>query len=79
MELKLLRELGLAPNFGQSNLTAGTKKIAGMLAQQDWTTGLRVKLTGAQTAELRQFLHGFLIVHLGRLPAGRAVALADTD
>jgi len=79
LELKLLGELGLAPNFGESNLTAGTKKIAGMLAQQHWTTGLRVKLTAAQTAELRQFLHGFLIVHLGRLPAGRAVALADTD
>jgi hypothetical protein len=27
-------------------------------------------------AGLRQFLHGFLISHLGRLPAGRAAALA---
>jgi hypothetical protein len=27
-------------------------------------------------AELRQFLHGFLIFHMGRLPRGRAAALA---
>jgi DNA repair protein RecO (recombination protein O) len=78
LELKLLGELGLAPNLAQSNLTAGTKKIAGMLVQQDWVTGLRIKLTVGQTAELRQFLHGFLIFHLGRLPTGRAGALADT-
>jgi hypothetical protein len=36
-----------------------------------------LKLTRAQTGELRQFLHGFLIFHLGRLPKGRAAALAD--
>lgn len=77
LELKLLRELGLAPDLAAADLTAGTKKVAGMLAQQDWTTGLRLKLTGGQAAELRQFLHGFLIFHLGRLPRGRAAVLAD--
>ena len=79
LELKLLRELGLAPDLAESNLTAGTKKIAGMLVQHDWATGLRLKLTGAQAAELRQFLHGFLIFHLGRLPRGRTAALADAE
>jgi DNA repair protein RecO len=77
LELKLLKELGLAPDLEETNLTAGTKKIAGMLARQDWATGLRLKLTGGQAAELRQFLHDFLIFHLGRLPRGRAAALAD--
>ena len=79
LELKLLRELGLAPDLAESSLTAGTKKIAGMLAQHDWMTGLRLKLTGAQAAELRQFLHGFLIFHLGRLPRGRTAALAAAE
>jgi DNA repair protein RecO (recombination protein O) len=79
LELKLLRELGLAPDLAESNLTAGTKKIAGMLVQHDWATGLRLKLTGAQAAELRQFLQGFLIFHLGRLPRGRTAALADAE
>jgi DNA repair protein RecO (recombination protein O) len=76
-ELKLLRELGLEPNLAESNLAAGTKKIAGILAQKNWTNGLRLTLTAAQTVELRQFLHGFLIFHLGRLPKGRAGALAE--
>jgi DNA repair protein RecO (recombination protein O) len=76
-ELKLLRELGLEPNLAETNLAPGTKKIAGILTQKDWAAGLRLKLTNAQTIELRQFLHGFLIFHLGRLPKGRAVALAE--
>jgi DNA repair protein RecO (recombination protein O) len=76
-ELKLLHELGLEPNLTETNLAAGTKKIAGILAQKDWSDGSRLKLTTAQTVELRQFLHGFLIFHLGKLPKGRAGALAD--
>jgi DNA repair protein RecO (recombination protein O) len=75
-ELKLLRELGLEPNFVETNLAAGTKKIAGILAQNDWAAALRLKLTATQVIELRQFLHGFLIFHLERLPKGRTAALA---
>jgi DNA repair protein RecO (recombination protein O) len=77
LELKLLNELGLAPNLAESSMTAGTKKAAGMLTRQDWAAGPRLKLTGAQATELRQFMHGFLIFHLGRLPGGRAAALAE--
>jgi DNA repair protein RecO (recombination protein O) len=77
-ELKLLRELGQEPNLIETNLTAGTKKIAGILAEKNWSNGLRLKLTTAQAVELRQFLHGFMIFHLDRLPKGRAAALADT-
>jgi DNA repair protein RecO (recombination protein O) len=77
LELKLLFELGLAPDFAETSLTAGTRKIAVILAQNDWSSGRRLKLTAAQVAELRQFLQGFLIAHLGRLPKGRAAALMD--
>jgi DNA repair protein RecO (recombination protein O) len=76
-ELKLLRELGLEPDLAETNLAAGTKKIAEILTQKNWADGLRLKLAAAQTVELRQFLHGFLIFHLGRLPKGRAAALAE--
>jgi DNA repair protein RecO (recombination protein O) len=75
-ELKLLQELGLEPNLAKSNLAAGTKKIAAVLAKRDFATACNLKLTKPQTDELRQFLHGFLIFHLGRLPKGRAAALA---
>jgi DNA repair protein RecO (recombination protein O) len=74
-ELKLLHELGLHPDPEKIKLTPGAKQIVRILTQNDWPAGLRLKLTKAQTGELRQFLHGFLIFHLGRLPQGRAGAL----
>jgi DNA repair protein RecO (recombination protein O) len=76
-ELKLLRELGLEPDWREARLTAGGKQIVRALLENDWSKGLRLKLTKAQTVELRQFLHGFLIFHLEKLPKGRATALAD--
>ena len=76
-ELKLLHELGLEPHWSKTSLPVGTKKIAGILAQKNWASALRLKLTGAQTTELRQFLHSFLIFHLGKLPGGRKAALAN--
>ena len=77
LELKLLRELGLEPDFAETRLTPGAKKIVQALLAGDWDSGSRLKLSAAQGAELRQFLHGFLIFHLGRLPRGRAAALGD--
>lgn len=77
LELKLLRELGLSPNLADAPLAAGTKKAAGMLARLDWTSGLRLKLSGPQMTELQEFLDGFLIIHLGRVPRGRATAMSD--
>jgi DNA repair protein RecO (recombination protein O) len=75
-ELKLLAELGLAPDWAAVKLTAGAKQIGRVLLAEDWPAIRRLKLTAAQTEELRQFLHGYLIFHLGRLPKGRAAALA---
>jgi hypothetical protein len=76
-ELKFLHVLGLKPDPDKIKLTAGAKQIVRTLAQGHWPEVLRLKLTTAQTDELRQFLHGFLIFHLGRLPGRRAGALAD--
>lgn len=76
-ELKLLHEIGLLPDWDKTNLTAGTRKIAAALGQKGWLELARLKPAHAQSVELRQFLHGFLIFHLGRLPKGRAAALAD--
>jgi DNA repair protein RecO (recombination protein O) len=76
-ELKLLRELGLNPDLRKTDLTAGSRQICNTFLKNGWQECLRLKPTRAQTGELRQFLHGFLIFHLGRLPKGRAAALAD--
>jgi DNA repair protein RecO (recombination protein O) len=76
-ELKLLQELGLKPDLGETKLTPGAKQIICALSQTGWLAASRLKPTRAQTSELRRFLHGFLIFHLGRLPKGRAAALAN--
>jgi len=79
LELKLLRELGLVPDIAGSRLTPGAKKIAGALLAGDWAGSSRLKLSAAQGDELRQWLHGFLIFQLGRLPRGRAAALVENS
>lgn len=76
-ELRLLRELGLEPDWRKTGLSAGAKKICQVLVGGDWAAASRLRLSKVQTAELCQFLHGFLIFHLGRLPKGRTMALGD--
>jgi len=75
----LLHELGLAPDLTQTRLTPGAKKIVGALAEADWKMISRLQLSPTQGGELREWLHGHLIFHLGRLPHGRSVALAVQD
>lgn len=76
LELKLLYLLGLAPEMDETRLTPGAKKIVIALLEGDWSTSARLQLSAAQSQEISQWLHGFLILHLGRLPRGRAAALA---
>ena len=76
-EFKFLHELGLKPDLGATKLTPGAKQIVRALTRAGWPAGSRLKLTPAQAGELRRFLHGFLIFYLGRLPKGRAAALAN--
>lgn len=75
-ELKLLHELGLEPDWDKIGLSPGTKQIGRLLTRGGWLPGTRLKPSHVQITELREFLHGFLIFHLGRLPRGRAAALA---
>jgi DNA repair protein RecO (recombination protein O) len=70
-ELKLLKELGLAPDLARASLAPGTKEIVRRLHDNDAATLGRLRLSAGQVEELRQFLHGFLIYHLGRIPPGR--------
>lgn len=79
LELKLLHELGLTPDLETVRLTPGAKKIAVTLLQSGWKNNLRLQLSRAQGDELREWLHGYLIFHLGRLPRGRSAVVADED
>jgi DNA repair protein RecO (recombination protein O) len=77
-ELKMLRELGLEPDWSKTSLTAGARRVAAALAQRDFAAGSALKLADSQVGELRRFLHGSLIFHLSKLPRGRAQALSDS-
>jgi len=70
-ELKLLHALGLAPDLDGSKLSPGGRQIAARLSVAEWPAVGRLRPSAAQTMELRRFLHGFLIFHLGRIPRGR--------
>lgn len=74
-ELKLLNELGLRPDLGQGHLSPAAKQLVQVLQEGDWPTIAGLKADAAQARELRQFLHGFLIFHFGKLPNGRNAAL----
>lgn len=74
-EMKLLQELGQLPDLAESKLTAGTQKILTGLEEKDWPALLRLKLSPPQVQEMEQFLHGFLIYHLERIPKGRTAAI----
>ncbi len=75
-ELELLSDLGLKPDLEQSKLNPGTKQLAMALTAGDWPMVARLKLSEPQTAELCQFLHGFLVYHLGKIPHSRLSALS---
>ncbi len=69
-EMKLLAILGLNPDLAEARLTPGARQILEKCLTSNWPELFQFKLAPAQTAELRQFLHGFLIYHLGKVPAG---------
>ncbi|MGH7940557.1 MAG: DNA repair protein RecO [Limisphaerales bacterium] len=70
-EIKMLVELGLEPDWTHAKLQPGTKKIIAVL-QRDFGAISSVKPTGKQLTEIREFLRGFIIYHLGKIPGGRA-------
>jgi len=76
-ELKLLTELGLKQDLDKSRLTPGAKQLVKALGESGWSVLARLKPSEAQVSELREFLHGFLIFHLGRIPKGRSQTLGQ--
>jgi len=74
-EMKLLDELGLKPDLAQSSLSAGACQLLEKFTGADWPALFRWRLSAAQEAEIQQYLHGFLMYHLGKLPRARTAAL----
>jgi len=74
-EIKLLDFLGVKPDFATSHLTGGARQLLEKFLAADWPAVFQLRLSDAQTSELRLFLHGFIIYHLEKIPRGRAKAL----
>jgi DNA repair protein RecO (recombination protein O) len=74
-ELKLLEDLGLAPDLTQTKLTPGGMKVGLALQSESWDLIGRLRAHPAQVQELKQFLHGYLIYHLDKFPSGRDLAI----
>ena len=77
-EMKLLAESGLQPDTAQINLRPGTREILHRMVESGWNLITILKLSPAQTIEIRQFLHDYLLFHLGRIPHSRATAVGDS-
>ena len=74
-ELKLLQELGLEPDVTKTHLRPATIQLLHALAETNWPDLHKLNPAQAQIVEVSQFLHGFLIYHLGKLPPSRNAAL----
>jgi DNA repair protein RecO (recombination protein O) len=76
-ELKLLHQLGLRPDLVKSRLSPATQDLMTTLIEADWSTIAGLEVNATQARELRQFMHGFLIYHLGKIPQGRGEVFAS--
>jgi DNA repair protein RecO (recombination protein O) len=74
-ELKLLAELGLQPDLDKEKLKPDLQQIMRVLHEGDWPKISRLKLTVPQLAALNRFLGGFMVYHLGKIPAARDRAI----
>jgi len=77
-ELKHLSLLGLQPDLNSAGLSPRTRVLARGVFSADWAQLAGTRPDAGQVKELIHYLHGFLIYHLDRLPAGRAAALRET-
>jgi len=75
-ELKHLTDLGLAPDIESSRLKKPAAELVEKLLHLDWPDIARLKTDTETARDIQQFLHGYLIYHIDRLPKGRAKALA---
>jgi DNA repair protein RecO (recombination protein O) len=76
LELKQLALLGLLPDLQRGSLSAPVRQLGEHLVEMTWDQLVLDSAEPGDVDSLLQYLHGFLIYHLNRLPRGRAEALA---
>src|SRR5262245_28073085 len=78
-EIKLLEELGLSPKLDETALSTEARQSVGLLLESDWKRITAMQPDQKTVKQVRQFLHGFLIYHLGKIPSGRAEAVESNQ
>ena len=78
-ELKLLAILGLGPLPGQTRLSPAARALMTALAVSNWASFRTLEASPDSLRQLDQFLHGYLIYHLGKLARGRSAALGSGE
>jgi len=76
LEMKLLSELGLSPALNESRLDDHTVELLEQLAVRNWGDISNLEPQKTQVLAMKEYLHGFLIYHLGKFPKGRDSLLA---
>jgi DNA repair protein RecO (recombination protein O) len=76
-ELRLLASQGLQPDFNATGLAPDAQDLARALLTESWARLPALTANPDAIRAVRQFLHGFIIYHGGRLPRGRAEALGS--
>lgn len=74
-EARLLVELGQQPDLEETHLSASARELYTRLESDDFVELASLTPSAAAVRELRQYLHGFLIYHLGKIPPGRSEVL----
>ncbi len=77
-ELLWLETLGQSPDPERTQLREDTRRLMSRICSESWSA-LNPPPAREVTRELSQFLQGFLIHNLGRLPANRARALCGGE
>lgn len=74
-ELKILSQLGIQPDRQQAAVSPRTRQLMERVFAADEFAPETFRPDVGEIKELVRFLHGFIVYHFDRIPAGRAAAL----
>lgn len=75
LEMKLLAELGFTPELEMASVGAEARTLLEIMMTAEWAELAQQPMSPTALREIRQFLHGFLIFHLGRVLPTRGPAM----
>ena len=78
-ELKLLHALGQEPNLKERKLSQTTANLIPTLTDSSWDDLAGLTVEKQELRQIYQFLNGFMLLHLGKIPKGRKIAFTQAS